>query len=323
MHGSITDVPGIRVGHYTDRRAATGCTVVLCEAGATGGVEVRGSAPGTRETDLLRPLHLVEKIHAVLLSGGSAFGLDAAAGVMKYLEERGCGFDTGVARVPIVPAAVLFDLAIGNPAVRPDAQAGYEACLAATQGPVEEGSVGAGTGATVGKLLGLSCAMKGGLGTASQTIGQGVVVGAIVAVNPLGDVIDWRTGEILAGARRSDGGFLDSSQAIRSRTAQNALPFGHTTIGVLATSARLTKEETNKVAQLACNGYAYAIRPASVLDGDALFALSTGDERSDIDAIGAAGAEVVAEAIVWAIKEAASLHGIPAYRDMSSTICNS
>lgn len=322
MSGFITDVPGIKVGHYTDRRAATGCTVVLCEAGATGGVEVRGAAPGTRETDLLRPLHLVEKIHAVLLSGGSAFGLDAAAGVMRYLEERGHGFDTGVARVPIVPAAVLFDLAIGSSEVRPDAQAGYEACLAASVGPVEEGSVGAGTGATVGKLRGLKWAMKGGLGTASQTIASGVVVGALVAVNSLGDVLDWRTGEILAGARVGDGRFLGTSQAMKGSFEGSGLPFGNTTIGVVATNARLDKEGANKVAQLACNGYAYAVRPASMLDGDALFALSTGGENGDIDAIGAAGAEVVAEAIVRAIKTADSLHGIPAYRDITNTVRN-
>jgi L-aminopeptidase/D-esterase-like protein len=322
MSGFITDVPGIRVGHYTDRQAATGCTVVLCEAGAMGGVEVRGAAPGTRETDLLRPLHLVETVHAVLLSGGSAFGLDAAAGVMRYLEERGYGFDTGVARVPIVPAAVLFDLALGSSAVRPDAQAGYEACLAATGGPVEEGSVGAGTGATVGKLRGLKWAMKGGLGTASQTIAGGVVVGAVVAVNALGDVLDWRTGEMLAGARKSDGGFLNSSEAVKGGAEQDGLPFGNTTIGVVATNAGLGKQEANKLAQLACNGYAYAVRPASMLDGDALFAVSTGGETGAIDAIGAAGAEVVAEAIVRAIKQADSLYGLPAYRDTNDTMRN-
>ncbi len=320
MHGSITDVPGLHVGHYTDAQAATGCTVVLCEAGATGGVEVRGAAPGTRETDLLRPLHLVERVHGVLLSGGSAFGLDAAAGVMKYLEERGCGFDTGVARVPIVPAAILFDLAIGDPAVRPDAQAGYQACLAANAGPVEEGSVGAGTGATVGKLLGLSGAMKGGLGTASQIIGHGTVVAAIVAVNALGDVVDWRTGEILAGARKADGGFLDSSQAIKGDLTQTALAFGSTTIGVVATNARFSREETNKLAQLAYGGYTYAVRPPTMLDGDVLFALSFGEEQAEVSAVGAAGAEVVAEAILRAVREAASLHGVPAHRDVSNAM---
>lgn len=322
MQGSITDVPGIRVGHHTNREAATGCTVVLCEAGATGGVEVRGAAPGTRETDLVRPLHLVEKIHAVLLTGGSAFGLDAAAGVMRYLEERGHGFDTTVARVPIVPAAVLFDLALGDPAIRPAAEAGYQACVTATAGPVEEGSVGAGTGATVGKLLGMGHSMKGGLGTASQTIGNGVVVGAIVAVNALGDVLDWRTGEILAGALGSDGALLGSIEAIKSGTREGPLPFGNTTIGVVATDAYLSKDEANKMAQLACDGYAYAIRPATMVDGDVLFALSTGDQESNINAVGAAGAEVVAQAIVRAIKEATSLYAIPSYRDVNRAMRN-
>ena len=316
MNSAITDVPGIKVGHYTDLAAATGCTVVLCEKGAIGGVEVRGAAPGTRETDLLRPLHLVENIHAVLLTGGSAFGLDAAGGVMKYLEERGFGFDTGVARVPIVPAAVLFDLAIGDAKVRPDALAGYEACLAATAGSVDEGNVGAGTGATVGKLLELPQAMKGGLGTASQTIGKGIVIGAIVAVNPLGDVVDWRGGGILAGARKPEGGFLNSAEAMKGSLAQTALGFTNTTIGVIATNARLSKEEVNEVAQLANNGYAYSIRPSTMLDGDTLFALSTGNKRGDVSAIAAAAAEVVADAIGRAITQATSLHGIPSHRDV-------
>jgi L-aminopeptidase/D-esterase-like protein len=323
MHDAITDVPGLKLGHYTDRDAATGCTVVLCEEGATGGVEVRGAAPGTRETDLLRPLHLVQAVHAVLLAGGSAFGLDAAAGVMRYLEERNCGFDTGVATVPIVPAAVLFDLPVGDPRVRPDAEAGYEACLQAAAGPVEQGNVGAGTGATVGKLLGLPQAMKGGLGTASQRMGQDVIVGAVVAVNCLGDVIDWRSGQILAGARTPDGRFLNTSQALKGTSTDTSLGFANTTIGVVATNARLTKEEVNEFAHLACNGYAYAIRPQTMLDGDALFALSTGDARGDVSAIGACGAEVVAEAIVRAVMEARSLHGIPGYRDAVASMRNS
>ena len=319
MHGSITDVPGIKVGHYTDLDAATGCTVVLCDQGAIAGVEVRGAAPGTRETDLLRPLHLVQQVHGVLLAGGSAFGLDAAGGVVKYLEERGHGFDTGVAQVPIVPAAVLFDLAIGDASVRPDAQAGYEACLSATSGPVEMGNVGAGTGATVGKLLGPAQAMKGGLGTASQTVGSGVVVGAVMAVNALGDIVDWRSGEIVAGAQKPEGGYLNSAQAIKGDLANTALAFTNTTVGVVATNARLTKEDANKVAQLAYSGYAYAIRPASMLDGDTLFVLSAGDRRADLSAIGAAAAEVVAEAIIRAVKHAESLHGIPAHRDVQTS----
>jgi L-aminopeptidase/D-esterase-like protein len=320
MHGAITDVPGIRVGHYTDLEAATGCTVVLCEEGAVGGVAVRGAAPGTRETDLLRPMHLVRRAHAVLLAGGSAFGLDAAAGVMRYLEERNCGFDTGVARVPIVPGAVLFDLAIGDPTVRPDAEAGYQACLAATDGPVAEGNAGAGAGATVGKLLGLGQAMKGGLGTASQRIGGGIVVGAIAAVNPLGDIVDPQTGSILAGARNAEGtGFINTAETIKHGPPQPAQSFTNTTIGVVATNARLNKEEANKLAQLACNGYAHAVRPSTMFDGDTLFALSLGDKQGDLSAIGTAGAEVVAQAIVRAVKKAESLHGIPAHRDVSQS----
>jgi L-aminopeptidase/D-esterase-like protein len=316
MYGAFTDVPGVKVGHYTDLIGATGCTVVLCEQGATAGVEVRGAAPGTRETDLLRPGHLVQEIHAVLLAGGSAFGLDAASGVMKYLEEQGCGFDAGVARVPIVPAAILFDLAIGDPSARPDTQAGYQACLAASDGPVREGNVGAGTGATVGKLLGMGQAMKGGVGTASERIGEGITVGAVVAVNCFGDVIDWRTGETLAGARKPEGGYLNTAEAIKGNLTPTAPPFTNTTIGVLATDARLSKEEANKVAQLSGNGYAYAIRPTTMLDGDTLFVISTGDRRSDVSALGAAGAEVVAEAIARAVKYAQSLFGVPAHRDM-------
>lgn len=317
MHQAITDVPGVKVGHHTDLQAATGCTVVLCEKGAIGGVEVRGAAPGTRETDLLRPLHLVQYAHAVLLAGGSAFGLDAAAGVMRYLEERNIGFDTGVVRVPIVPAAVLFDLAVGDATVRPDLEAGYQACLAATAARPGEGNVGAGTGATVGKLLGLDRAMKGGLGTASQQIGEDVVVGAVVAVNCLGDVVHPQTGEILAGARKADGsGFLNSSEAIKRRPTHSASPLANTTIGVVATNAGLSKEETNKLAQLALDGYSHSIRPTTMYDGDTLFALSTGDKTADLSALGVAAAEAVAEAIVRAVERAASLHGIPAHRDI-------
>lgn len=317
MHGAITDVPGVRVGHYTDLKAATGCTVVLCEQGAIGGVDVRGAAPGTRETDLLRPLHLVEHAHAVLLAGGAAFGLDAAAGVMRYLQERHVGFDTGVAKVPIVPAAILFDLAIGDSSVRPDAQAGYQACLAAGDGPVVEGNVGAGTGATVGKLLGHGYAMKGGLGTASQKIGKGIIVGAIVAVNCLGDIVDPESGKILAGARKpATGGFLNSMQAIKGSVVPTVRAFTNTTIGVVATNARLTKDEANQLAQLACNGYANVIRPTTVFDGDTLFALSAGDKKGNLSAVAAAGAEVVAQAIVRAIERAESLHGIPARVDI-------
>lgn len=315
---AITDVKGIRVGHATDPEHGTGCTVVLCPPeGAVGGVDVRGPAPGTRETDLMRPGHLVERVNAVLLAGGSAFGLDAATGVMRFLEENRVGFNTGVARVPIVPAAVIFDLAVGSATVRPDAEMGYRACRSATAGVVEEGSVGAGTGATVGHLLGTKCAVKSGLGTASRAIGKGITVGALVVVNALGDVVDPDTGEILAGTRKPVvGGWLDSSTAIQSSVAQTALG-RHTTIGVVATNGGLTKEEANLVAMMAHDGLARAIRPAHVLyDGDTVFVLSAGRRKGDVSAIGHTAAEVVAVAIVRAVNAATGLHGIPARGDL-------
>jgi len=288
---------------------------------------VRGLAPGTRETDLLRPGHLVQQAHAVLLSGGSAFGLAAADGVMRYLEERGVGFETGVARVPIVPAAILFDLIPGNPSVRPGPQQGYAACRAATDGPVEEGNVGAGTGATVGKLLGPAFMMKGGLGSASIKLGNGATVGAVVAVNALGDVVDPATGQILAGARHPAGaGFLDTSQALRGDLSYTILGFTRgratncrsTTLAVVATDAALTREQANVVAMMAHDGIARAIRPAhTLLDGDAIFVLSTGQVQGDVTAVGAAAAEVVGQAIVRAVLKARSLHGVPAHSDLA------
>ncbi len=305
---AITDVPGIRVGHATDAEAMTGCTVVLCQpAGAVGGVDQRGGAPGTRETDLLRPMHLVDRVHAVLLTGGSAFGLEAAGGVVRWLEERGIGFDAGVARVPIVPAAVLFDLAVGKADVRPDAVMGYAACQAAGEGTVAEGSVGAGTGCTVGKVLGPGRASRAGIGTASVHLGGGLVVGAIVAVNAFGDVVDPRGGEILAGARSLAGdGFADTLAVMKGMVGKAVLRFagrGHTVIGVVATNARLSKEQVNKVAQMAHDGLARAVRPAHTLfDGDTLFALATGDKRADVNLVGAYAAEVVAEAIVRGVR---------------------
>ena len=317
--GTITDVPGIRVGHVTDLIGLTGCTVVLCEKGAVGGVDQRGGAPGTRETDLLRPLHLVQKVHAVLLAGGSAFGLTAADGVMRYLEERGVGFDTRVARVPIVPAAILFDLDLGDPKARPDAAMGYAACQAATDGPVAEGNVGAGTGATAGRILGTGRAMKSGLGTAAVSLGRGVVVGAMVVVNPFGDVVDPKTGEILVGVRKPHSDEPANTLAVmRSMVGKAALRFASSTvIGVVATSGRLTKEEANKVAQMAQDGIARAVRPAHTLfDGDTLFTLATGDRPADVSLVGAYAAEVVAEAVGRAVRAADSAGGLPAYRDL-------
>ncbi len=324
MHNAITDVQGIKVGHYTDREAATGCTVVLCEGGAVGGVDVRGSAPGTRETDLLHPLRLVQEVHAVLLTGGSAYGLDAATGVMRYLEEKGVGFDVGVGVVPIVPAAVLFDLAIGDPKVRPDAAAGYQACQSASDGPVSEGCVGAGTGATVGKLLGPKFATKSGLGTASQKIGKGIVVGAIVAVNAFGDVVHPQTGEILAGTRKPViGGFLNTVERMKGDLGQTILGLAqHTTIAVVATNAYLTKEGANKVAQMAHDGLARTIRPVhTMFDGDTVFALATGKPPrkgggADPSVVGAIAAEVLAQAVVRAVTQAEGLHGLPAFQDL-------
>jgi L-aminopeptidase/D-esterase-like protein len=312
-HGAITDVEGIHVGHATDREAVTGCTVVLCPPeGAVGGVDQRGGAPGTRETDLMRPMHLVERANAVLLAGGSAFGLDAAAGVVRWLEERGIGYETGVAKVPIVPAAILFDLATGRSDIRPDAAMGYTACERAQDGPVEEGSVGAGTGCRVGAVLGPARTSKSGLGTASVNLGGGLVVGAIVAVNAFGHVVDPASGEILAGARPLIGeGFADTLGVMKSlvvRTLSRLSGGSNTVIGVVATNARLTKEGANKVAQMAHDGVARVVRPAhTMFDGDTLFTLATGKKRADVNLIGAYAAEVMAEAILRAVRAAQEL----------------
>jgi len=267
MHDDITDVPGIRVGHDTNLQAGTGCTVILCDPPAIGGVDVRGGAPATRETDQLHPMHLVGEVHAILLTGGSAFGLDAAGGVVRYLEGQHIGYDVGVARVPIVPAAALFDLGFGSASIRPDAAAGYRACEQATAEPVIQGTVGAGTGATVGKMFGPAFAMKGGLGSASTQLADGTLVGAIVAVNAFGDVVDSKTQQVLAGTRNP----LESGSLF---SATN--PFSNTTIAVVATNAALSKEAVNKVAQMAHNGLAQVIRPAhTMFDGDTIFALAS------------------------------------------------
>jgi L-aminopeptidase/D-esterase-like protein len=307
---AITDIAGIRVGHATNTEAMTGCTVVLCPPeGAVGGVDQRGGAPGTRETDLLRPMHLVQRVHAILLSGGSAFGLDAAGGVVRWLEEQGIGFDVRVAKVPIVPAAILFDLDVGRADVRPDAAMGYAACLAAGDGPVAEGRVGAGAGCTVGKILGPGHASRSGLGTASIDLGGGLAVGAIVAANAFGDVVDPYTGQIVAGTRALRGeGFADTLATMKSMVGKTILRFadrGQTVIGVVATNGRLTKEEANKVAQMAQDGLARAVRPAHTMhDGDTLFALATGQRKADVNLVGAYAAEAVAEAILRAVRAA-------------------
>ncbi|MEA3377357.1 MAG: P1 family peptidase [Chloroflexota bacterium] len=323
MHNAITDVEGIKVGHCTDLEGITGCTVVLCEQGAVGGVDVRGSAPGTRETELMHPVRLVQRVNAVVLTGGSAFGLDAATGVMRWLEEREVGFDVGVGVVPIVPAAVLFDLTIGDPQARPDAEAGYQACEAAVDGPVAEGCVGAGTGATVGKLLGPKFATKSGLGTASVKIGKGIVVAAIVALNGFGDVVDPEDGTIIAGTRKPViGGFVNTVERMQGNLGQTILGIGNTTLAVVATSAYLNKEGANKMAQMAHDGLARTIRPAhTMFDGDTIFALATGErpkkqDGADPSVVGAAAAEILAHAVVRAIQAAESLGGIPAAHDL-------
>lgn len=322
--GSITDVPGIEVGSAQNEEALTGCTVVLARKGAVGGVDVRGSAPGTRETDLLDPINIVEKVHAVLLAGGSAFGLDAATGVMRYLEEHRIGFDVGIAKVPIVPAAILFDLGIGDKNIRPDADMGYQACQAASRKPPMEGNQGAGSGATVGKLFGAALAMKSGLGTASLRA-AGIVVGALVAVNAFGDVVDPERGTILAGLRSGKVGpvrvggrerFANTVEMMQKQLGRSILGLAtrsNTVIGVVATNAKLTKAEATKVAQMAQDGSARAVRPAhTMLDGDTIFALSTGSKSANVTLVGTLAAEVIAAAIVRAVTTARAAGGLPA-----------
>jgi len=317
MYDAITDVPGIRVGHASDLQAITGCTAVLCDGGAVGGVDVRGSASGTRELDALNPSHLVERCHAVVLAGGSAFGLDAAGGVMEYLEARGIGFDVGVTRVPIVPAAILFDLRIGRADVRPDRAMGRRAAEAAATGPVAEGSVGAGTGATVGKLRGMAHAMKGGLGTAAAALPGGVVVGALAAVNAFGDVVDPETGRILAGLRGPDGRPAGTGAAMRAGILSPEYATENTTLAVVATNAHLGKAHVSKMAALAQNGIVRAISPAhTTFDGDLVFALATGQVEADLNLVGTVAADLVARAIVRGIKKAGTLGGIPAFADL-------
>lgn len=312
---SITDVQGIEVGHAEDLRAMTGCTVILARQGAVVGVDVRGPAPATRETDLCRPGTRVERAHAILLAGGSAFGLDAATGVMRFLREHQIGFDTGVARVPIVPGAALFDLGIGE-AAWPDAAMGYRACALASDGEVAQGCVGAGTGATVGKLLGIAQATKAGLGTSSVRL-DGVNVGALVAVNAFGDVVAPGTNQIVAGARDPEtGAFLDTVRAL-GQGARVRRPQTNTTIGVVATDASLNPEQTAHLAAIAQNGVARTVRPAhTMLDGDTLFALSTGQQErvglGELLSLASATVDVVERAILRAVQNARAMGGLPA-----------
>jgi len=318
----LTDVEGLKVGHSTDHRRPTGCTVVLCEQGAVAGVDVRGGAPGTRETDLLNPVNIVQQIHGLVLSGGSSFGLDTATGVMRYLDEKKIGYPMSpVIRVPTVPAAIIYDLEVGNWKVRPDAEAGYKASVAASGERVEEGNVGAGAGATIGKLFGSKWAMKSGLGTASLQIGKtGLVVAALVVVNAVGDVYDRRTGSILAGARAEDGkGYRNTIARIREGYAVIAQPGKNTTVGVIATNARLSKDQATKVAQMAHDGYARAINPVHTpYDGDTIFALATGTFSETVEtlAMGALAAEAMSEAIARAVRCAKGIPGYPSLNEI-------
>lgn len=309
--GSITDVAGIEVGHFTDTRRPTGCTVILAREGAVAGVDVRGAAPGTRETDLLDPVNLVDTVHAVMLAGGSAWGLDAASGAMRWLEERGVGFDVRVGRLPIVPAAVLFDLLVGDATIRPDATAGYAACAAATTRRPAEGNVGAGTGAALGKIFGIERAMKGGIGTASVTV-DGVTVGALIAVNALGDVVDPDTAQVVAGARTANGRkLMDTRRALlRGELPKPLLAGTNTTIGVIATDAVLTKVQATKLAQMAHDGLARSINPVHTMsDGDTLFALGTGRAQKNpgMMLLGTMVAEATARAVLRAALTARGL----------------
>jgi L-aminopeptidase/D-esterase-like protein len=312
MSSSITDVAGIEVGHFTDSRRPTGCTVVLARGSAVGAIDVRGAAPGTRETDLLAPENVVERVHGILLAGGSAWGLDAAGGVMRWLDERGVGLTVGPARLPLVPGAVLFDLPLGDQRIRPDAAAGYAACQAASRGTPAEGNVGAGAGAVVGKIFGIHRAMKGGIGSAAITV-DGVTVGAIIACNALGDVVDPDSGQVIAGARTPDGrALLDARRALlRGEVPKPMLAGSNTTIGVIATDAVLTKVQAGRLATQGHDGLARAINPVHTLsDGDTLFALATGESGRTLGmmTLGAMAAEACALAVVRAVRAARGLH---------------
>ncbi len=311
---SVTAIPGVKIGHAQNIKGGSGCTVILCERGACAGVDVRGGGPASRETELLKPINMVEQIHAVMLSGGSAYGLDAGAGAMKYLEEKGIGFDVGVGVVPIVCGASLFDLVVGDPKCRPDQPMGYKACKNANSEPPEEGNVGAGTGATVGKFLGVGRMMKSGLGTYALQIGD-LIVGAVVAVNSLGDVIDIETGKRLAGLLNEEQtAVISTEETLYQQYDNNRNVFsGNTTIGCIITNALLNKNQANKIASIAHNGFARSIRPVHTMaDGDTIFALSSGEVEVMPDAVGALAAEVMARAINRAVLNAKPAYGLKA-----------
>ncbi|NMC93178.1 MAG: P1 family peptidase [Syntrophorhabdus sp.] len=319
MLNSITDVKGIKVGHASDFKGYTGCTVILCEDGATCGIDIRGSASGTRQVDALGINHIVEHVHAILLSGGSSFGLDAATGVSRYLEEKGVGFDVGPTKIPIVPTAVIFDILFGDPKARPTLELGYEACMNAGD-TVEEGSVGVGTGAAVGKIFELSRAMKGGVGTSSVVMPDGLVVASLVVVNAFGDIIDNVTGKIIAGARVAPDSleFANTVESIKKGAVKKQFGLVNTTLGVVATNAKFNKKEITKVAQIAQGGLIKTINPVhTTFDGDLVFALATGVYETDINLVGVLGEFVIAEAIKRAVKKADGFGIVPAFRDIT------
>jgi L-aminopeptidase/D-esterase-like protein len=327
LQNSITDVGNLLVGHAQDFEALTGCTVILSPSGAIAGVSQRGGAPGTRETDLLRPMHMIEKVHGILLAGGSAYGLDAASGVMRWLEAKKIGFKTESAIVPIVPAAIIYDLGIGNPKIRPDSEMGFQACENASKTKPKEGNFGCGTGATVGKIFGMSQAMKSGVGTSSFQIGNGVIIGALAVVNAFGDIVDNKTNEIIAGARSinikatdidSPDYFADTLKVMNSLIGRSILSLAgkhNTVIGVIASNVELTKEEVNKFAESASDGITLAVRPAfTMLDGDTVFALSTGSKKIDLNILCAFAPLVFADAIRNAVLTAEPVGNLPSIK---------
>lgn len=320
MNNSITDVTGIRVGHAQNWEAGTGCTVIIIEKGAVAGVDVRGGAPGTRETDLLSPVNMVQKVHAIYLAGGSAFGIDGASGVMEFLEGKGIGFEAGTVKVPIVPGAVIFDLNVGNPYIRPDREMGYQACLNADEQTVKEGCIGAGTGATVGKYYGISRCMKGGIGTASIQVND-LLVGVLVVVNAFGDIIDSSTGKILAGTlNKEKNQFAQTNQLLINKVSQESESFfQNTTLGVVATNASLSKSEAKRLSMSAHDGFARSILPSHTLyDGDIIFSLATGETKADLNRLNALSAQVISVAVKRAILKASAMFGIPSYRDLKT-----
>lgn len=313
MNNTITAINGIRVGHTTSEAGMTGCTVILCPPNTIGGVDQRGGAPGTRETDLLRPMHLVQQVHAIALSGGSAYGLSVADGVMRYCEEQGVGYPVPPFVVPIVPTAILMDLYMGDPTIRPNADMGYQACLSASSEPVVSGNIGAGMGCRIGGLFGNPSATKGGLGSSLIRIDDELMVGALVAVNAVGDVVD-ETGNIIAGIRNPDGSFMGMLNAMRGMARMTPPDSSNTVIGTIVTNAKLTKEGVNKIAQMAQDGLAQAIRPAhTMFDGDTIFSLATGEIEANVSVVGAFAAEAMAQAIRNAVKSAKMLGDVRAW----------